>query len=108
MTKKPTDKDSLTVQKAEAVGRSLDLVVLRLVGWKFSKSPEDGKDYWVALLGDDGLVHVCEANATRGAFGGWSNQDTWEDFDGAIIAWKKMRKPWFPQNAEGQPSAERR
>lgn len=61
-------------------------------GWEKSKRIEDewywvtnGKDVWVAVS--------CE-----GAAGGWSNYDTWEDFNLAVVAWKHIPTPSVPNH----------
>lgn len=68
----------------------MNKLLMRLLGWKFSQSPKDCKDYWVTN-GDT----VFLANAYDRADNGWSNLDTWEDFDGDVMAYKKCRKSWF-------------
>ncbi len=61
------------------------------MGWVYGPSPMDGEWYWCAMA--DGTTFV--AVATRGMASGWANNDTWEDFDKAVIAYKKLQKPLF-------------
>lgn len=60
-------------------------------GWTYGPSPEDGEWYWVAF--DNGVM--CPAIAEKGRVGGWYNRDTWEDFDGEVIAFQKIQKQLF-------------
>jgi hypothetical protein len=45
--------------------------------------------YWVRSGGGDWFV----ANHTPQAAGGWTNFDTWEDFNHEITEWVYIRKP---------------
>ena len=61
------------------------------IGWTYGESPKDGNEYWVATK--QGTVFT--ATATPSAVNGWSNYDTWEDFDNAVVAYIKISKPLF-------------
>lgn len=47
-----------------------------------------GEWYWVT----DGKK-VWTACHDHTAAGGWTNQDTWEDFDGKVISWQHIARP---------------
>lgn len=44
--------------------------------------------YWVS----DG-VDVWPARRDPGSAGGWTNDDTWEDFEGKVISWIAIPSP---------------
>jgi hypothetical protein len=48
-----------------------------------------GRWYWVSEA--DGSWHPALHNPMSA--GGWTNEDTWEDFDGAIIQWRLIPLP---------------
>lgn len=53
------------------------------------KRPPDETWCWVAT--DDGRVFIAKASASYA--GGWGNEDTWEDFDGEVVAWLPIPFP---------------
>lgn len=57
--------------------------------WSNAPSPGDGEQYWVAFK--DGHVDLCYAEPE-----GWSNRDTWEDFDHQVVAWMTAEIPAYP------------
>jgi len=62
--------------------------------WQHKPSPEDYSICWVCSRGSkEGVFHVFTAIASKGAAGGFRDQDTWEDFDGEIFAWKRIYEP---------------
>ena len=75
-----------------------------LLGWRMSK-PIDGVWYWVT----DGKA-IYPAMSDKHASGGWSNLDTWEDWDGRVKAWSRIRQPVAPMgikhNGETEGTAE--
>jgi len=56
-------------------------------------NPIQGEWYWVT----DGRC-VWPAIACKLAAGGWSNGDTWEDFDGDVKQWQRIPRPQAPKN----------
>jgi hypothetical protein len=65
----------------------LGALVARLRGWSTAAPVEgewylvtDGRSVWPAISYKDGV-------------GGWSNHDTWEDFDRRVIAWQRVMVP---------------
>ncbi len=56
--------------------------------WQSSKYPPDGTWCWVTAGGS-----VWAAVRDRHAAGGWTNEDTWEDWEGRVIAWKPLEMP---------------
>jgi len=57
--------------------------------WQSSEYPTDGTWCWVS----DG-IDVWIAARYHLAAGGWTNQDTWEDFDGAVVSWLPLETPY--------------
>jgi len=57
-----------------------------------SEYPAEGAWCWVT----DG-EHVWLAAHYRLSAGGWSNEDTWEDFDGAVTHCMPLEKPEPPR-----------
>lgn len=56
---------------------------------------EEGAEYWVT-----DSRHVWLAKASKRAAGGWTNEDTWEDFDRKVVAWIKADVPAAPGQGE--------
>ena len=56
--------------------------------WMSGSRPADGTWCWVT----DGDV-VWLAGSFHSASNGWSNEDTWEDFDSDVIAWIPLYEP---------------
>lgn len=52
-------------------------------------SAVEGEWYWVRENG--GKWFIAERNS--GAAGGWTNGDTWEDFDGEVVEWIRIDRP---------------
>jgi hypothetical protein len=57
-------------------------------GWG-TAPPVEGRWYWVT---DDGRT-AWPARRDARAAGGWSNQDTWEDFEGRVVRWAPLAEP---------------
>lgn len=45
--------------------------------------------YWITFDRKDWFPAMRYEHAS----GGWSNMDTWEDFDNKVIAWQKITNP---------------
>lgn len=70
-------------------------IIAIILGWHFSPSPMLEKDYnirnfWV--FDKNGIIFHAYSYAN--ACNGWTNLDTWEDFNSDIIAWKEIKKPF--------------
>ena len=50
----------------------------------------DGRWYWVTT---DGANWTLAKHREKGAANGWTNEDTWEDFNGDVIAWRAIEPP---------------
>jgi hypothetical protein len=59
-------------------------------GWATS-APVEGEWHWVT----DG-ADVWPAIASKARAGGWTNEDTWEDFSREVVAWRHIPKPPHP------------
>lgn len=55
---------------------------------KMKKYPPAGTWCWVTN-GKDAWPALHRPNAA----GGWTNEDTWEDFDLEVIAWRPIKQP---------------
>ena len=53
--------------------------------------PPDGTWCWVRLREGEG--RIFPAVASKDAVGGWSNEDTWEDFHDEVEWWRQIPKP---------------
>ena len=60
--------------------------------WKYSGEKKEGAWYWVAIK-QGNEVSVFPAIYSTSYAGGWSNDDTWEDFRRLVFAWKKIEDP---------------
>lgn len=49
---------------------------------------DEGRWYWVS----DGVTHWPAARASY-ARNGWTNMDTWEDYDGTVAFWCAIEEP---------------
>ena len=49
----------------------------------------EGDWYWV----NEGDHYWFPAKRVLGAAGGWTNDDTWEDFTGSVLAWVRIPTP---------------
>lgn len=56
--------------------------------WETELLPENGTWCWVTD-GKSEWIAIRDLSAS----GGWSNKDTWEDFDQSVIAWTPIPKP---------------
>lgn len=61
-------------------------------------SPEtavDGEWYWVRLVSSTGLYDYWQPamRTERGAAGGWTNCDTWEDHRGEVKEFRHIQPP---------------
>jgi hypothetical protein len=56
---------------------------------RLPREPMQDRWHWVRNDGGDWFPAVCEV----GAAGGWTNQDTWEDWDGNVTEWKLISLP---------------
>jgi hypothetical protein len=70
------------------------LEALESLGWATSGQRVDGAWYWVTNGTD-----VWPAIAYKPAAGGWANEDTWEDFEGKVVAWQMIPVPAIPGKA---------
>lgn len=57
-----------------------------------SKELVEGRWYWVEVE-KDGEPHFFAARHDPKCANGWTNDDTWEDFDGQVIGWEHMPTP---------------
>ena len=57
--------------------------------------PIDGDWYWVT-----DMESVWVACASKSAAGGWTNQDTWEDFEKRVVSWVHIKKPHIDEFAQ--------
>jgi hypothetical protein len=53
------------------------------------ETPAENSWHWVSSDGQD----WWPAKRLRGSVGGWSNEDTWEDFDKEVRFWKRIDPP---------------
>jgi len=58
------------------------------IEWERIKIPSNGTWCWVT----DGK-NIWIAKRSSESAGGWSNDDTWEDFDNEIVAWIVLTEP---------------
>jgi hypothetical protein len=49
---------------------------------------QEGKWYWVKIK-DEWFPAMYDPSAC----GGWTNTDTWEDFDNEVVAWQEITPP---------------
>jgi hypothetical protein len=56
--------------------------------WTNHEYPPDGTWCWVTNGKAIWVAHRGERYS-----GGWSNEDTWEDFDKSVIAWVPLKEP---------------
>ena len=59
--------------------------------------PVTGKWYWVRRAAGPWFIAMRDPDA----LGGWSNADTWEDFDRQVKVWVPIHPPVIPQR-QGQ------
>ncbi len=65
------------------------------MNWESVTYPPDGTTCWVAgFCGENWNVFTAERDSR--ASGGWTNSDTWEDFDGRVTHWIPLEKPSPP------------
>lgn len=69
---------------AQAIGNKYALIMRDTTEWNYCSSPKDSMQYTVAYK--YGAVDILFADPD--AANGWSNHDTWEDWDRVVIAWK--------------------
>lgn len=62
------------------------------VKWKTKGARKEGVWYWVTTG-----RQVWPAKYDPIACGGWTNEDTWEDYGGRIVAWIKADCPIAPK-----------
>lgn len=56
-----------------------------------TEAPIEGHWYWVT----DGR-HAWPAFSRKASAGGWTNGDTWEDFQKEVVAWQHIQEPSLP------------
>lgn len=76
--------------QGHSIGIHIKRILARINGWRTTGRVE-GAWYWVT----DGR-DVWPAMASASSAGGWSNNDTWEDFSRDVIAWKRISAPSAP------------
>jgi len=61
------------------------------LNWLFRKEKDliEGDWYWVRSSSGVWFPAIRDEKAA----GGWSNHDTWEDFDSEIIQWIRIKQP---------------
>jgi hypothetical protein len=68
--------------------------------WLTQEKPDDGTWCWVT----DGKS-TWPAKRSQASGGGWTNGDTWEDWDHAVVAWIPLVLPNAPEITPGDASA---
>ena len=60
---------------------------------------QDGKWYWVVVPGGEPFPAKRDGTCV----GGWTNDDTWEDFDNEVIAISEIETPVIDDNSHRSP-----
>lgn len=60
---------------------------------------QDGKWYWVVVPGGEPFPAKRDGTCV----GGWTNDDTWEDFDNEVIAISEIETPVINDNSHRSP-----
>ena len=66
-------------------------MVNQKLGWVYGKSPGKNKSHFVATKSGDVFIAVADKHAANG----WSNMDTWEDFENMIVAYQLVPMPLY-------------
>jgi hypothetical protein len=56
--------------------------------WETEKLPSDGTWCWITC-GERAFIAMRDTQSA----GGWTNEDTWEDFNHQVVAWIPIEEP---------------
>lgn len=82
------DREPDELKVGEAFSRAITITVREPEEWRTGTPPAG---IWCWIASTSGVLGI--ARADPGAVGGWSNEDTWEDFHHEVRAWWPVASP---------------